>query len=96
MNCHHLRQLSWARYSPWWILLNLSAQERLLTVKRRMSGVSTWPAVWQFAALFRRVFTHVLGVKQAFTTTYRPQVNGQVERFNQTLADTLAHTVSHE
>jgi hypothetical protein len=50
----------------------------------------------QFAARLTRVFTHVLGVKQAFTTTYRPQVNGQVERFNQTLADTLAHTVFHE
>ena len=33
------------------------------------------------AGLFKMVCTH-LGIRQAFTTTYHPQTNGQVDRFN--------------
>jgi transposase InsO family protein len=36
------------------------------------------------------VLTHVLGVKQVFTSAYRPTTNGQVERWNATLVDAIA------
>jgi transposase InsO family protein len=34
--------------------------------------------------------TQMLGIKHVYTSAYRPSTNGQVERFNATLADTLA------
>ena len=43
-----------------------------------------------FASKFFGVLTHVLGVKQVFTSAYRPTTNGQVERWNATLVDALA------
>jgi hypothetical protein len=44
-----------------------------------------------FASKFFGVLTHVLGVKHVFTSAYRPATNGQVERWNATLVDALAH-----
>jgi hypothetical protein len=44
-----------------------------------------------FASKFFSVLTNVLGVKHVFTSAYRPTTNGQVERWNATLADTVAH-----
>ena len=42
-----------------------------------------------FASKFFGVITNMLGVKHVYTSAYRPSTNGQVERFNATLADTL-------
>jgi hypothetical protein len=35
--------------------------------------------------------TNILGVKQVFTSAYRPSYNGQIERWNATLVDALTH-----
>jgi transposase InsO family protein len=43
-----------------------------------------------FSSKFFGVLTHVLGVKQVFTSAYRPTTNGQVERWNATLVDAIA------
>jgi transposase InsO family protein len=43
-----------------------------------------------FSSKFFRFLTHVLGVKQVFTSAYRPTTNGQVERWNATLVDAIA------
>ena len=43
-----------------------------------------------FASKFFGVLTQVLGVKQVFTSAYRPTTNGQVERWNATLVDAIA------
>jgi transposase InsO family protein len=42
-----------------------------------------------FASKFFGVITNMLGVKHVYISAYRPSTNGQVERFNATLADTL-------
>ena len=42
-----------------------------------------------FASKFLGVMTQILGIKHVYTSDYRPSTNGQVERFNATLADTL-------
>jgi Integrase core domain len=49
-----------------------------------------------FACKFFGVLTHVLGVKHVFTSSYRPETNGQVERWNATLVDTIAHIGSEK
>jgi transposase InsO family protein len=43
-----------------------------------------------FASKFFGVLTHVLGVRHVFTPAYRPTTNGQVERWNATLVDSIA------
>jgi transposase InsO family protein len=48
-----------------------------------------------FASKFFKVLTHILGVKHVFASAYRPSTNGQVERWNATLVDTLTH-MTHE
>ena len=42
-----------------------------------------------FASKFLGVMIQILGIKHVYTSAYRPSTNGQVERFNATLADTL-------
>jgi transposase InsO family protein len=42
-----------------------------------------------FASKFMAVVTQMLGIKHVYTSAYRPSTNGQVERFNATLADGL-------
>jgi transposase InsO family protein len=49
-----------------------------------------------FASKFFGVLTHVLGVKHVFTSAYRPTTNGQVERWNATLADSLANIATEK
>jgi transposase InsO family protein len=44
-----------------------------------------------FASKFFSVLTHILGMKHVFTSPYRPSTNGQTERWNTTLMDTIAH-----
>jgi transposase InsO family protein len=44
-----------------------------------------------FASRFFQVLKKVLGVKHVFTSAYRPTTNGQVERCNATLVDTITH-----
>ena len=44
-----------------------------------------------FASKFFKVLTNILGVKHVFTSAYRPSTNGQVERWNATLVDSLTH-----
>jgi hypothetical protein len=43
----------------------------------------------QFAAKFFQACCRELGVTKVFTTAYHPQTNGQVERFNRTILDSL-------
>ena len=42
-----------------------------------------------FASKFFKVLINILGVKHLFTSAYRPSTNGQVERWNATLVDSL-------
>jgi hypothetical protein len=49
-----------------------------------------------FASKFFHVLTNVLGVKHVFTSAYRPSTNGQVERFNATLVDCIAHLTAEK
>jgi transposase InsO family protein len=44
-----------------------------------------------FAINVFQALTKALGVKHVFTSAYRPTTNGQVERWNKTLVDTLTH-----
>jgi transposase InsO family protein len=44
-----------------------------------------------FASKFFSVLTHILGIKHVFTSPYRPSTNGQTERWNATLVDTITH-----
>ena len=48
----------------------------------------------QFAAKFFEAVCAMIGIKHVFTTAYHPQTNGQVERFNKTLAARLRHYVA--
>lgn len=48
----------------------------------------------QFVARFFQDVCRILGVKNVFTTTYHPQCNGQVERYNRTLLAALRHYIS--
>ena len=48
----------------------------------------------QFAARLFLEVCRVLGIKNKFTTTYHPQCNGQVERFNRTILAALRHFVA--
>jgi transposase InsO family protein len=43
-----------------------------------------------FACKFFKVLTNILGIRHVFTSAYRPETNGQVERWNATLVDMLA------
>jgi transposase InsO family protein len=42
-----------------------------------------------FASMFMGVLTQMIGIKHVYTSAYRPSENGQVERFNSTLSDSL-------
>ena len=48
----------------------------------------------QFTARLFVDTCRVLGIKNVFTTTYHPQTNGQVERFNRTILSSLRHYVA--
>lgn len=48
----------------------------------------------QFTSKFFQNVCRILGVKNLFTTTYHPQCNGQVERFNRTMLAALRHYVA--
>ena len=48
----------------------------------------------QFIAKLFRETCQMLGVKKLYTTTYHPQSNGQVERFNRTILASLRHYVA--
>ena len=48
----------------------------------------------QFLAKFFQNFCKILGIKQVFTSAYRPSTNGQTERFNRTVRyDWLTQTL---
>jgi transposase InsO family protein len=48
----------------------------------------------QFVAKFFQTFCKILGLKQVFTSAYRPSTNGQTERFNRTVAEFMGAYVS--
>jgi RNase H-like domain found in reverse transcriptase/Integrase zinc binding domain/Integrase core domain len=48
----------------------------------------------QFASRFFQAVCATVGVEQLFTSTYHPQTNGQVERFNRTVLEKLKHYVT--
>ena len=48
----------------------------------------------QFIEKHFRETCRMLGVKNLYTTTYDPQINGQVERFNRTILASLRHYVA--
>ena len=48
----------------------------------------------QFAAKLFIDICRIIGAKNVFTTTYHPQCNGQVERFNRTIINALRHYVA--
>jgi transposase InsO family protein len=43
----------------------------------------------QFTAKFFQAVCGELGIQKVFTTAYHPQKNGQVERYNRTILDSL-------
>jgi transposase InsO family protein len=43
----------------------------------------------QFTAKFFHAVCRELGIEKAFATAYHPQINGQVERFNRTILNSL-------
>ena len=45
----------------------------------------------QFVARFFHEVCRILKIKNVFTTTYHPQTNGQVERFNRTMLAAIRH-----
>jgi len=47
-----------------------------------------------FTSTFFREVCKILGVKQLFTTAYRPATNGQCERWNRSLSEGLSHYVN--
>jgi hypothetical protein len=49
-----------------------------------------------FTSKFLGVVTSMLGIKHVYTSAYRPSTNGQVERFNATLADSLSVLSSND
>ena len=48
----------------------------------------------QFAGRFFADTSRILGASNFFTTTYHPQCNGQVERYNSTLVQALRHYIA--
>jgi transposase InsO family protein len=48
------------------------------------------------ACKFFSVLTTILGIKHVFTSPYRPLTNGQTERWNATLVDTITHDLFNE
>jgi transposase InsO family protein len=48
----------------------------------------------QFVEKFFQTFCKILGIKQVFTSAYRPSTNGQTERFNRIVADFVGAYVS--
>jgi transposase InsO family protein len=48
----------------------------------------------QFVSKFFQSFCRILGVKQVFTSAYRPSTNGQTERFNRTIVEFMGAYVS--
>lgn len=48
----------------------------------------------QFCAMLLRQTHRVLCVKPKFTITYHPKVNGQKERFNRTILESLLRFIS--
>jgi hypothetical protein len=50
----------------------------------------------QFASRLFQAACATMGVRQVFTSTYHPQTNGQVERFNRTVLEKLTHYVAAE
>ena len=48
----------------------------------------------KFTARFFLDFCRILNVHNSFTTTYHPQANGQVERFNRTIVSAIRAYVS--
>lgn len=47
----------------------------------------------QFTSKFFQAVCKILGISNLFTTTYHPQCNGQVERFNRTILAALRHYI---
>ena len=47
----------------------------------------------QFASLFVQGVCNLLGIRNLCTSTYHPQTNGHVERFNKTLVAMFTHSI---
>jgi hypothetical protein len=51
----------------------------------------------QFVAKFFQTFCRILGVKQVFSSAYRPSTNGHTERFNRSFIELMgAYVIEHQ
>ena len=47
----------------------------------------------RFAFLFFQGVCNLIGIRDLYTSTYHPQTNGHVERFNKTLVAMVTHCI---
>lgn len=87
------------------MLIRTISPKKITTAAVSSAFVTYWVFVYETAInmlsdnrrqLLSKFFMSVcsiLGIRNLFTTTYHPQTNSQVERFNCTILDALLHYV---